>query len=135
MAELFGIWSIMMLSCQMIDQSEKSGPSQVWEGQIRNIVSLIVVLAAVALVLASLSNPHPKAFWIAISFPILHKVRVWTTWRIEVQTSSVSRSIGLNCYQLVFYSCSWGNFCRLLGWPKRTKVASIWQLQFWFQSH
>ena len=129
MAELFGIWSIMMLSCQMIDQSEKSGPSQVWEGQIRNIVSLIVVLAAAALVWASLGNPHPKAFWIVISFPILHKVRVCTTWRIERQTSSVSRSIRFNGYFLVFFYFSWGDFCRLLVCPKMTKIASIWPLQ------
>lgn len=102
MAELFDIRSIMLLGCSMVNHSEKSKPPHFWEGQMLHIVSLIVLLTAAALVWTSLGNPHSQAFWIAISFPILHQVWVWTTWRIELQTSIVSRSIGFNGYLLVF---------------------------------
>jgi hypothetical protein len=48
-------------------------------------------------------RPCAVAFWAAIAIPIAHQVFVWLAWRIELRSSTVSRTMGLQSYLVIFF--------------------------------
>ncbi len=97
----------------MNDVPETSPPPGLWKGQLLHFGSLIALLTFVTLAWYSLSKPFPWAFWFAVAFPVLHQVWVWLAWRLELRSSSISRSIGFRGYLAAFFLLFTGRFVSL----------------------
>ncbi|MGI9524983.1 MAG: methyltransferase [Hyphomicrobiaceae bacterium] len=110
-----------MLSIMAHDTANKNPPPDLWSGQILHFACLAVLLAALALVWTTLGQPFSFAFWTAAAFPILHQIFVWLTWRLELRTSVVSKTIGFEGYLVAFFVLFAGRFVALavLGWLDR----------------
>lgn len=78
-----------------------------------HLAGLVLLLAIAAFAWASLGKSHPREFWIAVAFPILHQVWVWATWRLELRSSIVSQSVGFRAYLWVFFALFAGRFLTL----------------------
>lgn len=57
-----------------------------------------MLLAVLYLIWLALDRPFPVAFWTAAGIPVLHQVFTWIAWRIELNTASVSATIGFRGY-------------------------------------
>ncbi len=68
-----------------------------------HIICLTIFLSLVAVTWVSLGRPFPLAFWGAVSVPILHQFFVWLTWRLELRSSSTSKTIGFRGYVACFF--------------------------------
>jgi hypothetical protein len=90
-------------------------PPGIWTGQILHATCLAFLLAAVWAIWTNLGDPFPTVFWIAISFPVVHQLFVWLAWRLELQSSSTSKSIGFRGYLVIFFLLFGGRFLSLLG--------------------
>ena len=92
-----------------------------WVGQLLHFGCLLVLLFLVSLAWVSLGKPHPALFWAAVATPILHQIFVWLAWRIELNTSALSQSIGFHGYLVVFFALFVGRFVSLaiLAWYDR----------------
>ncbi len=88
-------------------------PPSIWQGQLLHLVSLITLLVSVWFVWASLDKPHPLAFWVAVSFPIAHQIFVWLAWRLELNFSLTSRTLGFHVYIVIFFLLFAGRFASL----------------------
>lgn len=68
-----------------------------------------------------LGAPFPVAFWTAVAFPIVHQVYVWLAWRLELQSSATSSTIGFHAYVVLFFVLFGGRFVSLfaLAWLDR----------------
>ena len=62
-----------------------------------------MLLAALYLIWVALGRPFPVAFWTAAGIPVLHQVFTWIAWRIELNTASVSATIGFRGYLAIFF--------------------------------
>ena len=89
-------------------------PPSIWVGQRLHVVSLAFLLLVSYWAWAFLGKPFPVAFWSATSFPIVHQVFVWLAWRLELQYSLVSKTIGLRSYIVLFFFLFGGRFISLL---------------------
>ena len=61
-----------------------------------------------------LGKPFPVAFWCAVAFPVAHQVFVWLTWRFELRSSTISRTVGFGGYLACFFLLFGGRFVSLL---------------------
>ena len=101
--------------------ASKNQPPHIWAGQFWHFTCLAILLAITTAVWNNLNQPFPIAFWIAIAFPILHQIYVWLTWRLELNSSAISRSIGFPVYCVIFFLLFGGRFVSLaaLAWLDR----------------
>lgn len=90
-------------------------PPGIWTGQILHATCLVFLVAAVWVIWTDLGDPFPTVFWIAVSFPVVHQLFVWLAWRLELQSSSTSKSIGFRGYLVIFFLLFGGRFLSLLG--------------------
>ncbi len=86
----------------------------IWVGQVIHFISLAILLTIVWVIWGYLGKPAPTAFWVAIVFPIMHQVYVWLTWRLELQSSTISKTIGFQGYLICFFLLFGGRFVSLL---------------------
>ncbi len=84
-----------------------------WKGQLLHFTGLSGLLIVLAFAWILLGRPHSIAFWIAAIIPVMHQVWVWFSWRCELQSSGVSRTIGFGGYLLVFFLLFFGRFLSL----------------------
>ena len=61
-----------------------------------------------------LGEPYPVAFWIAAFTPVAHQIYVWLTWRLELNSQSISRTLGFGGYVAVFFMLFGGRFLSLM---------------------
>ncbi len=87
-------------------QSNNSGnpvPPSIWVGQVHHLVCILLLLAAVFVLWMMLEQPHPKLFWLAVLTPVFHQIFVWLAWRVELNSSGVSKSLGFKAYLALFF--------------------------------
>lgn len=89
-------------------------PPGIWEGQLLHLLSLIVFLPIVGMIWNLMDKPFPMVFWICIVIPISHQVFVWLSWRLELLSSSISKTIGFEFYLVVFFALFGGRFVSIL---------------------
>lgn len=92
-----------------------------WTGQKLHAVALLLLLGATWAAWKHLAEPYPVSFWIAVCFPIVHQVFVWIAWRLELSSSSTSKTIGFQGYVAWFFLLFGGRFVSLfiLAWLDR----------------
>jgi len=92
-----------------------------WTGQRLHAICLVLLLAVVWAIWTYLGGPFPLGFWTAITFPIVHQVFVWMAWRLELLSSSTSKTIGFGGYVACFFLLFGGRFISLfvLAWMDR----------------
>jgi len=76
---------------------------RLWTGQRLHVICLALLLVLVYLMWTTLGRPFPLAFWCAIACPVIHQVYVWLTWRLELQNSLISKSIGFHGFLIIFF--------------------------------
>ena len=110
-----------MLLAMARDTSTTNPSPDLWSGQVLHFVCLAILLSAVSLAWTTLGRPFPIAFWIAVAFPVLHQVFVWFTWRLELRSSAISKTIGFGGYLAAFFTLFGGRFISLaaLAWLDR----------------
>jgi len=93
-------------------------PPDIWNGQGLHAVCLLALLATISVAWSHQGEPFPSLFWIAVSFPVVHQVFVWVAWRLELQSSTTSKIIGLRGYVVFFFLLFGGRFVSLfaLAW-------------------
>jgi hypothetical protein len=98
-----------------------TAPPGLRTGQALHAACVVLLLAVVWVIWAWLGRPFPTAFWIAISFPIVHQVFVWVAWRLELVSSATSKTIGFGGYIVGFFLLFGGRFVSLfaLAWMDR----------------
>lgn len=89
-------------------------PPGIWVGQRLHVSCAAVLLALVWGVWESLGRPFPIAFWIAVAIPVAHQLFVWLTWRLELRSSTTSKTIGFGGYLAGFFLLFIGRFISLL---------------------
>ena len=96
-------------------------PPGIWVGQSLQFGSLAVLLPLLWAAWAYLGKPFPAAFWSAAAFPVVHQIYVWLAWRLELQSSAVSKAIGFHGYVIIFFLLFGGRFVTLfiLAWLDR----------------
>lgn len=96
----------------------------IFKNQWIHALGLLVLLTGVFIVWAKLGQPQPVAFWVAVGVPIVHQLFVWLVWRLELQSKTVSRSIGFAGYLIIFFVLFFGRFASLfvLGWLDRDSL-------------
>ncbi len=100
--------------------NKEKEPPGLWTGQTLHLVCLIPLLALVWLAWIYLDKPFPIAFWCAVSFPIVHQVFVWLSWRTQLQSRTTSPT-GFRRYVVWFFLLFSGRFISLavLAWLDR----------------
>ena len=78
-------------------------PPKIFQGQALHLGSLVFLLSIVFIVWGTLGKPNGEIFWFSIFIPILHQVFVWLTWRIELSSAGVSKTIGTKSYYIIFF--------------------------------
>jgi len=93
----------------------------IWTGQWLHSICLVPLLVAVWAIWTYLGEPFPISFWTAVAFPIVHQVFVWLAWRLELQSSATSKTIGFGGYIMCFFVLFSGRFVSLfaLAWMDR----------------
>ena len=96
-----------------------------WVGQFAHGLGLAMLCALLAFAWLRFGQPLPAPFWIAVLFPVAHQVFVWIAWRLELQASSISRTIGFQGYLVLFFALFVGRFVALalLAWLDRGSLA------------
>ena len=96
-------------------------PPGLWHGQLVHFSVLGALLLITCLLWRELGAPLLAAFWIAVAFPVLHQLYVWLSWRHELRTGAISRTLGLQGYVFVFFLLFGGRFLSLidLAWLDR----------------
>ena len=88
-------------------------PPSLWAGQLIHFISLTTLLVLTWTIWAFSGKQFPTVFWSAIAFPIVHQVFVWLTWRLELQSSAISKTIGFRVYVMFFFLLFAGRFVSL----------------------
>ena len=78
-------------------------PPGLWVGQLLHVACAALLLALTGVVWGLLGKPFPIAFWSAIAIPIGHQVFVWLSWRLELGSSAISKTIGFRAYLGFFF--------------------------------
>jgi hypothetical protein len=86
----------------------------IWTGQWLHSICLVPLLVVVWAIWTYLGEPFPIGFWTAVAFPIVHQVFVWLAWRLELLSSTTSKTIGFNGYIAGFFLLFGGRFVSLL---------------------
>jgi protein-S-isoprenylcysteine O-methyltransferase Ste14 len=89
-------------------------PPSVWEGQTIHFAGLILLVGVTWLGWSYLDRPNPVVFWSAVGIPVAHQIYVWLCWRLELQSSKTSNTIGFNGYVIGFFVLFGGRFLSLL---------------------
>jgi hypothetical protein len=110
-----------MLPVMALDTSTTNPPPGLWSGQVLHFACLAILLVALSLAWTTLGRPFPIAFWTAVAFPVLHQVFVWLTWRLELRSSTISKTVGFGGYLAAFFMLFGGRFITLaiLAWLDR----------------
>lgn len=85
-----------------------------WTGQRLHFICVTLLLPLVYLAWVSIGRPYPIAFWLATAIPVVHQLYVWLTWRLELERSAISQSIGFRGYLVFFFILFGGRFISLL---------------------
>ena len=105
----------------MENKGKTAIPPSLWRGQGLNNLCLLALLAVTLAAWTYLGKPFPNHFWIAMSFPIVHQVFVWLSWRLELRSALTSKIIGFRGYLVFFFLLFIGRFVSLfaLAWVDR----------------
>ncbi|MCE7735541.1 MAG: hypothetical protein GPJ54_11730 [Candidatus Heimdallarchaeota archaeon] len=74
----------------------------IFEKQGQHLLLLIILLLPVIYLyntINSIGDVNPLWFWLALSMPIIHQLYVWITWRIELQSQSITKKFGKNGFK------------------------------------
>jgi len=74
-----------------------------WAGQLFHLLCLTILLLVTWFLWVDIGSLSPFIFWLTISVPIAHQIFVWLAWRMELKSKSVSNSIGLKFYLILFF--------------------------------
>jgi len=72
-------------------------------GQLLHFSCLAVLLSLTWISWTYAGTPCAVVFWIAIAIPVVHQVFVWLAWRLELRSSTTSRTIGFQTYLTIFF--------------------------------
>jgi hypothetical protein len=100
------------------DMTSTKTPPSIWVGQPLHFAGLAILLSLAWVAWTYRGQPCPGFFWSAISFPVMHQVFVWLTWRLELRSSTTSKTIGFRGYLVIFFLLFGGRFLSLfaLAW-------------------
>ena len=79
-------------------------PPSLWAMQFYHLLGLAILLTLVGYAWTYLGQPFPVLFWSAVAIPIAHQVFVWLCWRLELNHSTISNSIGFKSYLVIFFT-------------------------------
>ena len=91
-----------------------SKPPGLWTGQSIHIIGGSFLLLLTWICWTYLGKPFPRAFWCAVAFPVVHQIFVWLAWRLELQSSTTSKTIGFQMYLIIFFILFGGRFVSLI---------------------
>lgn len=96
----------------------------IWVGQWLHFGFLLVAISVVALVWNYLGEPSPVLFWMAVAIPLVHQIYVWLAWRLQLQSSVVTKTLGFRGYAVIFFVLFCSRFVSLaaLGWSDRASL-------------
>lgn len=96
-------------------------PPGIWHGQQLHWVSLMILIPVTFWLWVETGSPVPVLFWTTIAIPILHQLFVWLTWRLELNFKTITQSIGLKFYLVVFFILLFARpvFVGALAWMDR----------------
>lgn len=97
-----------------LNMTATNPPPSIWVGQWLHFACLAPLLALAWVAWKYLGEPFAVAFWIAIAIPIVHQVLVWLAWRLELRSSTISKTIGFRKYLVFFFILLSGRFISLL---------------------
>lgn len=103
----------------------KSGKAPgLWDGQFIHLLGLLAGLALMWTHGGDLEGDVLIAFWMAVAVPVVHQIYVWLTWRLELQSALISRSMGFTGYLIGFFVLFGARFVSLawLGWLDRESL-------------
>ena len=80
-----------------------SRPPQIWTGQLFHFGCLAILLILTWLAWQQLAAPFPIAFWLTVAIPIAHQMFVWLSWRLQLSSSAITKSIGYRAYLVIFF--------------------------------
>ena len=89
-------------------------PPGLWAGQSIHVTCTTLLLALTWAAWKYLGQPFPVAFWLAVAFPIAHQVFVWLAWRVELQSATITKTIGFRVYVVLFFLLFGGRFISLV---------------------
>ena len=89
-------------------------PPGLWTGQLIHISCGSFLLLLTWIVWTYMGKPFPLAFWCAVAVPVVHQILVWLAWRLELQSSTTSKTIGFQTYLITFFLLFGGRFVSLL---------------------
>ena len=92
----------------------KNAPPSIWAGQLLHFCCLTLLLVLTWVAWKYVGKPFPALFWLAIAVPIAHTIYVWLAWRLELQSSLISNTIGFSWYVILFFILFGGRFVSLL---------------------
>ncbi len=97
---------------------ETNNTLSIWTGQKLHFTGLCFLLLLTFLFWQHLESPSTMAFWLAVCIPIVHQLYVWLCWRLELNNSLISRTIGFPVYLVLFFVLFSGRFISLfyLAW-------------------
>lgn len=98
----------------MQNKGDPAIPPGIWRGQGLNTFCLLTLLVIISATWTYLGKPHPRLFWTAVFFPIVHQVFVWLAWRLELRSAATSKIIGFRAYIVLFFLLFGGRFVSLL---------------------
>lgn len=93
---------------------ENNSASRLWAGQPLHLCCMALLLVLVYMAWKYIGEPFPVAFWSAVAFPVMHQIFVWLTWRLELHSGAISKSIGFSRYLFFFFALFSGRFITLL---------------------
>jgi hypothetical protein len=96
-------------------------PPSLWVGQQIHFACLASLLILTWAIWSYLGKPFSAFFWCAIACPIVHQIYVWLAWRLELQSSAISKTIGFRGYVVFFFLLFASRFISLfvLAWIDR----------------
>ena len=92
----------------------RKSPPSLWAGQLLHLCCLTLLLVLTWIIWTNVGKPSPGPFWIAIAVPIAHQIFVWLAWRLELNSSLISNTIGFRWYVILFFILFGGRFVSLL---------------------
>jgi len=107
-----------------MQQAAANSPPNIWFGQILHFGALAALLPLVLYLWKFMGRPLPSVFWIAFLMPVLHQIFVWIAWRLELQSSTISKTIGFRAYLVIFFVLFGARFISLglLAWLDRASL-------------
>jgi len=80
-----------------------SNSPSLFKGQLIHLIALIILFSLTWKIWKIFGSQFPYLFWTCILIPTIHQIYVWLTWRLELKSKLISKTIGFNWYLNIFF--------------------------------